>query len=72
MLDGISLFLRQRYSFYFDSSVTRQFGGCHSSSRWRILTKESTVNLVHRSEVLHVCKKNSRLYNLIQTAAARF
>jgi len=72
MLDGISLFLIHGYSFYFDSSVTRQSGCCHCCSCRRILTKESSVNLVHRSEVLHVCKKNCRLYNLIQTAAARF
>src|SRR5689334_91001 len=72
MLVGISLFLRHGYSFYFDTSVPRQSGCCHCSSRWRILTKERAVNLVHRSEVLHVCKKNCRLYNLIQTAAARF
>src|ERR1043165_7799467 len=72
MLDGISLFLCHGHSFYFNSGVPRQSGCCHRSSRWRILTKERTINFVHCSELLHVSKKNCRLYNLIQTAAARY
>src|ERR1041385_5853780 len=72
MLNGISLFLCQGDNFDLDSRIPRQSSGCHCSSCRRRFTKESTVDLVHSRKVLHVCEKNCRLHNLIQTAAARF